>query len=778
MSVDELYTRMSQALRKRLDLASYRCGLNSRAEAVVLPVREAPRFFFRKDQIRSRGELLRRQLPREAEELVRQADQIRRHHFDLLGYEKLDYGSQIDWHLDAVHGKRAPLKPWFKINFLDFSEVGDHKVTWELNRHQHLVTLAKAWVLTADKTYVDELLSQWYGWQAANPYPLGVNWASTLEVAFRSLSWLWIKHLLAECPDVPAKFQADLVNALRQNGRYIKRYLSTYFSPNTHLLGEAVALFYIGTLCPEIAEARRWRKQGWKIVVRESERQVRTDGVYFEQALYYHVYALDFFLYARLLAARNGILIPEAFDNIVRKMLDVLYALTEAGPAEGFGDDDGGRVFNPRRNRVEHMTDPLALGAVAYQRVDWSATAGLTEEAVWLFGESAISLFSGRASRIARSPRAFESGGIYLIPDEKPAPQQMMIDAGPQGTGNSGHGHADALSIRFAIDGCRCLIDPGTCRYISEGNERTLFRGTAAHNTLRIDGVDQAIPDGPFAWSSIPNVRVAQWLCGETFDLFEGQHDGYRRLPNPVLHRRFVFHVKGAFWLVRDIAEGAQTHLLETSWHFTPELRVSGQEGAFTACPVESAFTNGNPGRARLVLLHAQAPLWQTEVASGSYSPAYGLNQTAPVARFHATIPLPAECGVLLVPLAAESAAGRFTELKESFASGVRAYRYEEAGATAHYIFFSEGTGNWSCGAWSSDAQLLYCRLEEGRIAQIALASGSFAKWQETLLVRHREKVERFEWIYLQGTLKTFSSCPAALEYAVDRRFELLDPVR
>ena len=57
----------------------------------------------------------------------------------------------IDWHLDPVHGKRAPLDPWFKIPFLDFAVVGDHKVTWELNRHQHLVTLAKARLLSGDK---------------------------------------------------------------------------------------------------------------------------------------------------------------------------------------------------------------------------------------------------------------------------------------------------------------------------------------------------------------------------------------------------------------------------------------------------------------------------------------------------------------------------------------------------------------------------------------------------------------------------------------------------
>ncbi len=274
-----------------------------------------------------------------------------------------------------------------KFHFSTFAIVGDHKVTWELNRHQHLAVLAKAWLLTKDDKYLCELIAQWRSWSKSNPYPLGINWGSTLEVAFRSLSWIWIDCLLANEPAYQ-EFRAELLPALAFHGRYIERYLSTYFSPNTHLLGEALALFFIGTLYPQFPSASSWRVHGWSILLHEAQRQVRPDGVYFEQSLYYHVYALDFFLHARLLAASNGIGVPAAYDEVVRRMLDVVEALAQAGPAEGFGDDDGGRLFNPRRNRVEHMTDPLALGAVLYDR-DFPA-ARLTGESIWLFGEGAI----------------------------------------------------------------------------------------------------------------------------------------------------------------------------------------------------------------------------------------------------------------------------------------------------------------------------------------------------------------------------------------------------
>ena len=380
-----------------------------------------------------RAELLRKHLPGEAAEILREADEICGHRFRLLGYENLDFtldssarmnatdgrrsaaeaarvagsngmaeamplqsvpgtnlnrsflnsGNEIDWHLDPVHGKRAPLDPWFKIPFLDFAVVGDHKVMWELNRHQHLVTLAKARLLSGDEKYTRELMAQWRSWIKANPYPLGINWASALEVAFRSLSWIWVDQLLAGTAG-HAEFRAEMAPALAFHGCYIERYLSTYFSPNTHLLGEAVALFFLGTLYPQMPRAALWKKSGWRIVLHEAGRQVRPDGVYFEQSLYYHVYALDFFLYARLLAARNGMEIPPAYDAVLGRMLDVVAALAQAGPAEGFGDDDGGRLFNPRRNRTEHMTDPLALGAVILlQRVFRGTADGGIDLVVW-----------------------------------------------------------------------------------------------------------------------------------------------------------------------------------------------------------------------------------------------------------------------------------------------------------------------------------------------------------------------------------------------------------
>ncbi|HUA14018.1 MAG TPA: alginate lyase family protein [Verrucomicrobiae bacterium] len=702
------------------------------------------RFFFSAEDLPQITSLLRERLPDEADQIIFSADAICDHCFRLLGHGSVAYGRDIDWHLDAVSGKRAPFRPWYRIPFLDFSTVGDHKVIWELNRHQHLVTLAKAWALTQQEKYATEAIRQWYSWRSSNPFPMGVNWASSLEVAFRSLSWLWVRNLLAGFDRKDAQFDLDLLQGLALNGKYIYNYLSTYFSPNTHLLGEAVALCFIGTLCPQLRSAGKWWHKGVEILLREAERQVRADGVHFEQSLYYHVYALDLFLHFRLLAQRNDIGISACFDAIVNRMLDVLQRLSQAGPPQGFGDDDGGRVFNPQRNRREHLRDPLALGAILYDRAGLASP--LTEEALWLFGFEAVAHFDRGhlAQEVAQA--AFKSSGIYVMASPKPRLQQMVIDAAPIAAGRGGHGHADALNVTLSLDGRESLIDPGTFCYVGTEKRRDQFRGTSAHNTLQVDGLDQAIPDGPFGWQNPPAVQTERYVAGKSFSLFVGSHKGYVRLPDPVVHRRFVFYLRGSLWLIRDMAEGQGVHQLVVSWHFAPGLQLRREENTFWA--FDSAASPSQ--RSDLALICAQSANWIHNLECGESSPAYGAVQSIQVLRSRSLANLPAEQATAIVPIADFSRAAmmpmRLTSSCKGADSGVRAYECAAAGAV-HQMIFSQKENRWRFGPWVSDAEFLYCGMRRGEITHLVFCNGSCAELRGDRLFEHSTRVERFEWV-------------------------------
>jgi len=144
-----------------------------------------------------RAEVLRR-WPAAATQAAERADTILAGRYDLLGYRALAFGGPegaVDWQLDPVHKRRPPHVFWADVPYLD-PAIGDHKIIWELNRHQHWLQLGRAHWLTGDPRYARRILEELDGWIAANPPLVGINWASMLEIGLRAISWTWGLHFL------------------------------------------------------------------------------------------------------------------------------------------------------------------------------------------------------------------------------------------------------------------------------------------------------------------------------------------------------------------------------------------------------------------------------------------------------------------------------------------------------------------------------------------------------------------------------------------------------
>jgi hypothetical protein len=751
----ELLNRSRQELAKRYDTLLSRVGFDLAGGLVGSSNVKPKQFFFASASLPGLLELIRQRLPQQAEHIIRQADKICRHQFDLLGYEDLEYGDPIDWHLDAVHEKQAPRKAFYTIRYLDFDEVGDCKVTWELNRHQHLVTLAKAYRLTGERRYADEILGQWRHWQAENPYPFGINWVSSLEVAFRSLSWIWMYQLLEGTPVMPREFRKEWLRAQALNGRHIERYLSTYFSPNTHLVGEAVGLFFLGTLCPEISRAEHWKSLGWEIILREAQHQVQADGFHFEQSTYYHVYAIDFFLHAVVLASLNELPIPAEFEKTIEKMMDALLLLGRAGTPPLLGDDDGGRLFDSRRNRSQHLLDPLAAGAVLFHREDFKAAAGgLREETIWLLGEQGVAEWDLlQTQQPGGSSASLQSAGLYLLVTSNPT-SQLVIDGGPEGVQGKGHGHSNALGICLNSEGHALLVDSGTFEYVGDGTERNLFRSTAMHNTLRVDGESQSEPAGPFAWKQFTRAKTEQWINGEHFDLFVGSHDGYSRPESPAVHQRWIFSSKSGLFLVRDLAQGSGKHRLDIDWHLGPETRMRA-EHLFGVRGTSSGFA----------ILCAEKHGWSEEVRKDVWSPAYGRKEPITVLTFGATTSLPAEFVTLLVPLKEiREIAGKLTRLATKVTpTSVEAYVYSTS-TEEHSFFFAENGRPWNHGRLASDAEFVCWRKKrESEEELLIFCNGSYVEIDGRRVLSYKRTISHCEMLVREGGKEIHASEPDAL---------------
>lgn len=212
-------------------------------DALRCLIEKAPgRFFGGASDAGTRAALIDR-FPAEARGLHAQAEALLEFRFELLGFPALWFGDPIDWHLDPVRCRRAPLLPWSRIDVRDTGSNGDSRLIWELNRHQWVVRLAQAWMLTRNERYAAACTRVMNNWLDANPPGLGINWASTAEVSLRLISWCWTIVLLRDAPMISGPWLHRAVSALWLHATHIRRYLSLYCSPNTDLTSEALALF-------------------------------------------------------------------------------------------------------------------------------------------------------------------------------------------------------------------------------------------------------------------------------------------------------------------------------------------------------------------------------------------------------------------------------------------------------------------------------------------------------------------------------------------------------
>ncbi len=527
---------------------------------------QTSRFFAGFKDLEKSASLLKSRWPNTAAQIVERANRICEGRFDLLGLKDLSFGVPIDWHFEPISGKRIPLRHWSKLDYLDADVAGDKKIVWELNRHQYFMQLGQAYALTGDDAYARSFADHLESWMEANPPKLGVNWASSLEVAFRSISWLWGLYLFKDV--LPPETMKSALKFLYLNARHLESYLSTYFSPNTHLTGEALGLFYLGTLLPEFAEAKRWQELGSSILIEQLPVHVKPDGVYFEQSSYYHRYTTDFYIHFLILSRVNGIALPKTVDNALVSLLDhLLYITRPDGTTPFFGDDDGGRLLMLDARAPNDFRSSLATGAALFDRGDYAFVAGdAAEELLWLLGVEGLEKYHALAAHEpAELSRAFPDGGYFVMRDGwTPQSNYLLFDCGPHGALNCGHAHADALSFELAVNGRTMLVDPGTYTYTGSKELRDWFRSSQAHNTVTLDGVSASVPDGAFTWKTIAQCRLLDWITTDDYVYVSGERGSGER--DGVV--RSIFFLKRKYWIIRDTLKSPTEHTADIHFHF------------------------------------------------------------------------------------------------------------------------------------------------------------------------------------------------------------------
>jgi len=375
----------------------------------------------------------------------------------------------------------------------------------------------------------EALISRWI---AENPAPSRAGWEPYC-LSLRIVNWCrwaWRGHPLP----------AGAVQNLAVQARALVDQVEVHLLGN-HLFANAKALIFAG-LFFEGPEADRWLALGRRYLQAELPEQVLPDGGHFERSPMYHAIIaadlLDLLEAERLAGQRLGQEQTAAMRDAAAGMLTWASAMChDDGDLSFFNDSASG--IAPTAADLDALAVPLGLAG----------------------GE------------LAGPVQHLQSSGYVRA---RMGPALLLMDVGVIGPDYlPGHAHADTLSFELSLDRRRLLVNTGTSEYV--GDRRRFERGTAAHNSVVVEGRDSSE-----VWSSFRVARRARPMdvtVSGTADsvIISGAHDGYRRLGRGTDHRRSWRLSSGAL-VIEDVLTGAPRSA-EAWFHFHPDVDVDTSDG-------------------------------------------------------------------------------------------------------------------------------------------------------------------------------------------------------
>ena len=575
---------------------------------------------------------LRTAWPARARETAAAAERILGHEFNLLGsgaFVPADPDrpvrggyAPIDWYLDPVRRLRFPRGvPYKQWNLYEMRPGNaDVKYPWELGRCQHWAALGQAFRLTGDDRFAVEIARELDDFVEANPVGIGVNWTCTMDVALRAVSWSIGLELVRASHALDDAFWERGYSALFDHGVFIRNNLeNTYEVTSNHFLSNILGLQFVGAVFAGLAQGDEWTAFAREALEQEMAVQVLPDGADYESSIPYHRLVAELFLGALRLADCQGRPLSAAYRARSRQMVEYLAAVTRPdGLMPQVGDADDGRLHvfdgygaaSPQDGR--HLFAPASA---MFDEPAWLALAGEAGawEAAWWGLDirprplPASSEWKGQLFPHAGVAAMRSAGGHFLI-----ATNGVV---GTNGFGN--HKHNDQLSFEYHHGGSALIVDPGSYVYTSDAAARNRFRGTAFHNTVCIDGVEQNELRPDWLFRLFETSKAEHVSFEDRGDWFEyvGLHHGYERLPQPVLHERTFRLLKASGSLaIVDRLTGAGEH--DVAWHFHLAPGVHAERAGETAVVLASGGE-----RLRMTL----PPGLKASIAPSAYSPSYGV---------------------------------------------------------------------------------------------------------------------------------------------------------
>lgn len=421
----------------------------------------------------------------------------------ILGFSsiELDYGNPINWHYSPITKKvvEKSLK-WYQIPDFD-PERGDIKAVWEASRFAHFFYLTRAYMITKDRRYYEAFSNQMNDWVRENPYPNGSHYKCGQEATLRMINTL-ITYSVFKHFRLITSIDEENVKTIVE-GSY-KKVLSNFFYAhkcikNNHTLSEITGLIIGAWACGD----NKNMKKAYTLLDKEIHKQFLPDGGYRQYSFNYQRFALQLMELNIKLSERTKQHLSNQSKELIKSSANLLYQMQdETGDVPNYGSNDGAlifpvtscgyRDFRPVVNTLFAFID----GNRVFEHGDYD------EEILW-FSDKDVNDFP--IKEIPRVSSSFHKSGFYSLRNGNGFLMTVLqnFDSRPA--------QMDQHHIDLWHKGINIFCDSGTYSYATEVGKKMAL--TAAHNTVKMQDVEQMKKYGPFLiydWTKREKVEHAR----------------------------------------------------------------------------------------------------------------------------------------------------------------------------------------------------------------------------------------------------------------------------
>ena len=485
---------------------------------------------------------------------------------------------------------------------VDWRHNPSHDLEWLILLHKfyYLKDLAGAYDYSQDEHYAEKWVSLVSSWIKQVP-----DGFIDSQVTGRRLQQWLTAYPVFVCKWQPSAVTPEFFESFLRSVNSQTHYLCAHLtSEGNHRTLELYAIFLVATTFPELRSAAWFQEFATQKLIENMRQDLLPDGVHRELSTDYHHTVLKNYLRFRSLAARHQIALPDACNELLKKALEFSYYVHKPdGHIPAINDGDSNSYL------------PLLIKAQTdYPNEHLQFVINKGEE--------------GKPP-IERSRVFADSGYVVLRSDWSVKPYDdahyLFFDCGALGFGS--HGHYDALNFELAAYGHSLVVDPGRYTYSEASadgiNWRHYFKGTSAHNTVVVDGLDQILYRCERPITPEPKATLVKFVSTTGFDFIQGQVVSHQY---PVVHERTVFFLLPEYWIISDRL------LAEDEHHYDLYLHLASRAQGLT-----SLATNDNCHviqSPNLLVAQAHFDEVKASIEQGYVSPEYGIKHTAPVVKF------------------------------------------------------------------------------------------------------------------------------------------------